>query len=125
MAETTEKTTKTAVKKATPKNEGSSAFAVIETGGKQYRVAEGDLIKVEKMDAKAGDKIKFDKVLMTGSGENINLGFPILEKTVVEAEVVGEGRDKKVLVMKYKAKSRYFKKNGHRQPFQMVKVTKI
>jgi large subunit ribosomal protein L21 len=89
-----------------------STFAVIETGGKQYRVSEGD-------------KIVFDNVLMIDDGSSSDIGTPLLAGTTVTGELVEEGRASKVNVIRYKAKSRYFKKKGHRQPFMRVKITKI
>ncbi len=104
-----------------------STFAVIETGGKQYRVSEGDIITIEKLKGtySEGDKIVFDNVLMIDDGSSSTIGTPTLADTTVTAEYIEEGRGKKVNVIRYKAKSRYFKKNGHRQPFTLVKVTKI
>jgi len=96
-------------------------IAVIETGGKQYKVALGDVLKVEKLaNLKKGDKVIFDKVLLVDD----QIGTPYLDHKV-EGEVQEVGRAKKVTVIKYKAKSRYFKKRGHRQPYTKVKITKI
>lgn len=102
-------------------------FAIIETGGKQYRVSEGDIITIEKIKGEfsVGDKIVFDKVLMTDTGSASKIGTPYLAGTKVTAELVDEGRAKKVTVIRYKAKSRYFKKKGHRQPFMKVKITSV
>ncbi len=104
-----------------------SKFAIIETGGKQYRVSEGDVITIEKLegDFNQGDKIVFDKVLMTDDGKKSDIGTPYLTGAKVTAELVEQGRAKKVTVIRYKAKSRYFKKKGHRQPFMKVKVTTL
>ena len=104
-----------------------SKFAIIETGGKQYRVSEGDVITIEKLpeDYNQGDKIVFDKVLMTDDGKSAQIGTPYLAGANVTTELVDQGRAKKVTVIRYKAKSRYFKKKGHRQPFMKVKVTKL
>lgn len=104
-----------------------SKFAIIETGGKQYRVSEGDVITIEKLegDFNQGDKIVFDKVLMTDDGKKSDIGTPYLTGAQVTAELVEQGRAKKVTVIRYKAKSRYFKKKGHRQPFMKVKVTTL
>jgi large subunit ribosomal protein L21 len=98
-------------------------IAVIKTGGKQYLVKEGDVIKIEKLDAKPGDAVKFD-VLMTAEGDKVNVGSPTLSGKV-DAEVVAHGRDKKIEVVKYKAKSRYTRRTGHRQLFTKVKISKI
>ena len=104
-----------------------STFAVIETGGKQYRVSEGDIITIEKLKGthSEGDEIVFEEVLMIDDGKSSDIGTPTLAGKKVTAELVEEGRGKKVSVIRYKAKSRYFKKRGHRQPFMKVKVTKI
>jgi len=99
------------------------SFSVIMTGGKQYKVASGDTIQIEKVkDLKAGDKIVFDQVLMSYDGSASKIGTPHVSGGKVEGEIVEEGRDKKVVVIKYKQKSRYFKNRGHRQPFMKVKI---
>lgn len=105
----------------------SADFAVIMTGGKQYIVHVGELISVEKMDGDfaAGKEISFDQVLMTHVGSKTAVGNPTVSGATVSAEFIEEGRDKKLVVVKYKAKSRYYKKNGHRQPFMTFKITKI
>ena len=107
------------------------SFAVIKTGGKQYKVEKGDILKIEKLaDAKgepfeANAKIVFDEVLLTDDGKVTVLGTPTISGKTVTASVVGDGRHKKVMVVKYRPKSRYFKKNGHRQPFTEVKIETI
>lgn len=101
-------------------------FAIIETGGKQYLVEEGSTVRIEKLkDAKEGDKVTFDKVLLTDNGSATEVGEPYLKGSTVAAEVTKVGRAPKVVVIKYKAKSNYFKKRGHKQPFVEVKVTKL
>ncbi|MBI5139379.1 50S ribosomal protein L21 [Candidatus Nomurabacteria bacterium] len=105
-------------------------FAVIETGGKQYKVSEGSVLSVEKIKTKGteykeGDKISFDKVLLLEDGKITTVGTPYLAKAKVAAEIMEIGRARKVLVMKYKQKSRYLRRNGHRQPFFKVKITSI
>ena len=102
-------------------------FAIIETGGKQYRVSEGDILSIEKIigEFQPGDKIVFDNVLMTDDGTSSKIGTPTLAGAKVHAELVEEGRAKKITVIRYKAKSRYFKKKGHRQPFMKVRITKL
>ena len=102
-------------------------FAVIQTGGKQYKVSKDELISVEKMkgDYKVGDKVSFDKVLLVDDGKNTTIGTPYITSAKVEAELVGIGRARKVLVMKYKQKSRYLRRNGHRQPLFKVKIIDI
>ena len=99
-------------------------YAVIETGGKQYRVQEGDVITVEKLDAKAGDKVTFDKVLVLSDGKELKVGTPYLDAGVT-ASVVENGKGKKVIIFKYKAKKDYRKKQGHRQPYTMVKIESL
>ena|SRR3989338_1595913 len=99
-------------------------FAVIKTGGKQYKVSEGDVLMVEKLNVE-GDSITFDQVLMTADGETINLGKPILSGVTVTAKVLEEGKAKKKMVFRYKAKTRQRKKKGHRQPYTKVQITKI
>jgi large subunit ribosomal protein L21 len=126
MTTTTKKEEKTTSKAA--KTAKNSKMAVIKTGGKQYLVAEGDVVKIEKLadfDAeKSKGKIVFDEVLMIVDGDNVDLGTPTV-KSKVEAELVEEGRDKKITVIKFKSKSRYFRKSGHRQPFIRARITKI
>ncbi|MDO8620365.1 MAG: 50S ribosomal protein L21 [bacterium] len=102
-------------------------FVVIETGGKQYKVAEGDSIKIEKLsgDYKKGDVVTFDKVLLSDDGISTTIGAPYLAGAKVEAEIVDISRYPKVEVVKYKAKSRYFKLRGHRQPYMKVKIAKV
>jgi large subunit ribosomal protein L21 len=102
-------------------------FAIIETGGKQYMVSLGDTLKIEKIggDFKPGDKISFDRVLMVDNGQDTTIGEPYIKGAVVSGEVKKISRAKKVVVIKYKAKSNYFKKRGHRQPFFEVKITKL
>lgn len=102
-------------------------FAVIQTGGKQYKVAPGDSLLIEKLSGehKVGDKIVFDKVLLVNNGSKTLVGSPTVSGATVEATLAGEGRRKKVLVIRYKQKSRYFKKNGHRQPFMKVTIDAI
>lgn len=102
-------------------------IAVIATGGKQYRVSEGQTLKIEKIKGahKKGGKITFDKVLLVDDGKNATIGMPYIKGAKVEAELVEEGRNQKIDVIKYKAKSRYFKKRGHRQPYFKIKITSI
>ena len=97
-------------------------YAIIETGGKQYRVQEGDVICVEKLNAAVGETVCFDHVLVLGEGEGIQVGTPYVG-TAVEGKVVEEGKGKKVIIFKYKAKKDYRKKQGHRQPYTMVEIT--
>ena len=99
-------------------------YAIIATGGKQYKVSEGDIIKVEKLGVAEGETVTFDQVLAVNNGE-LNIGTPTVAGATVTASVVREGKDKKVIVYKYKNKTGYHKKNGHRQLFTQVKIEKI
>ena len=99
-------------------------YAVIETGGKQYRVKEGDVITVEKLEVEAGEKVVFDKVLMAGDGADLQIGKPYVD-TKVFGQVVENGKAQKVIIFKYKAKKDYRKKQGHRQPYTMIEITGI
>lgn len=99
-------------------------YAVIETGGKQYKVQEGDVITVEKLKAEAGDTITFDKVLLMSDGKEVKVGTPYLAEAVT-GSVVENGKGKKVIIFKYKAKKDYRKKQGHRQPYTMVKIESL
>ncbi len=100
-------------------------YAIIETGGKQYRVQEGDSIRVEKLNFVDGDTIKFDKVLLVANDSNLNVGKPYIDGAVVEAKVEKQGKNKKIVVFKYKPKKDYRNKKGHRQPYTQVKIEKI
>lgn len=114
--------------KAGAKVPNNGSFAIIETGGKQYRVTVGDTIKIEKVNGglKEGDAVIFDKVLLIDNGtDSTDIGTPYIAGAKVSATITEIGRNAKVIVIKYKQKSRYFKKNGHRQPFFKVKIEKI
>lgn len=106
-------------------------FAVIKTGGKQYKVTSGDILKIEKLADEKGQpletagKVVFDKVLLIDDGKTTTVGTPNIVGAKVIASVVGDGRHKKVMVVRYLPKSRYYKKNGHRQPFTEVKIESI
>ena len=100
-------------------------YAVIVTGGKQYKVSEGDTLFVEKIEAEEGSAVTFDQVLMVGEGEDVKVGAPTVAGATVEASVVENGKARKVIVYKYKRKSGYHKKNGHRQQYTAVKIEKI
>ena len=100
-------------------------YAIIKTGGKQYRVAEGDVIMVEKLAAEAGETVAFDEVLAVVDGANTKVGKPLVEGAKVTAKVEAQGKAKKILVFKYKAKSNYRRRQGHRQPFTKVVIEKI
>ena len=99
--------------------------AIIVTGGKQYTVAEGDILFVEKLGVEAEEVVKFDQVLAVLDGENTKFGTPVVEGAAVEAKVVKNGKGKKIHVLKYKAKKNEKKKSGHRQPYTKVESTKI
>ena len=99
-------------------------YAIIATGGKQYKVSEGDVIKVEKLGAAAGETVTFDQVLLVNNGEVV-VGNPTVANANVSATVVKEGKGKKVIVYKYKRKTGYHKKYGHRQAYTEVKIDKI
>ena len=99
--------------------------AVIVTGGKQYTVAEGDVVFVEKLGAEAETTVKFDQVLAVLDGENSKVGTPVVEGAAVEAKVVKNGKGKKITVFKYKSKKNEKKHIGHRQPYTKVEITKI
>ena len=102
-------------------------IAIIETGGKQYVVTQDSVLDVEKISgaSKAGDKITFDKVLLTDDGSETKVGAPYVAGAKVSAELIEEGRDDKVTVIRYRQKSRYFKKRGHRQPYAKVRITAL
>jgi len=100
-------------------------YAIIETGGKQYRVQEGDVVRVEKLDVAEGETVKFDKVLLVADEGELKVGKPYVDGAVVEGTVEGQGKAKKIIIFKYKAKKDYRKKQGHRQPYTQIKIEKI
>ena len=100
-------------------------YAIIATGGKQYLVKEGDVIRVEKLEPQEGESIKFEQVLMLEKDGKYSFGQPLLENSSVEGKVLKQGKGKKIIVLKYKPKKRYEKKTGHRQLFTEVKIEKI
>jgi large subunit ribosomal protein L21 len=100
-------------------------YAIIETGGKQVRVAEGEVIRTDLVGAEVGSDVTFDKVVLAASGDGVKVGTPTLSGASVTGTVLRVGRDKKILVFRYKPKKRVRKLNGHRQPFAEVKITKI
>ena len=99
--------------------------AIIVTGGKQYKVAEGDVLFIEKLDVEAGESVKFDQVLAIIDGEEATFGTPVVEGASVEAKVVKNGKGKKIRIFKYNPKKGYRKRQGHRQPYTKVEITKI
>ncbi len=100
-------------------------YAVIETGGKQYRVQPGDVISVEKLNVEAGAKIDFDRILLASDGTALEIGTPVVEAAKVSGTVVENGKGKKVIIFKYKAKKDFRKKQGHRQPYTMIKIDEV
>jgi large subunit ribosomal protein L21 len=102
------------------------AFAIVETGGKQYKITEGETLSVEKIkDHKDGDKVVFDTVLMVDDGKTTKVGTPYLKGAAIEVELVESGKGKKLHIQKFKSKSRYKRRLGHRQPYSKVSVKKI
>lgn len=100
-------------------------YAIIETGGKQYKVTEGQTIKVERLEAEEDGSVQLDKVLLLADGDNVTIGKPLVEGARVMATVKENGRDDKIIVFKYKAKVRYRRKNGHRQQYTSLNIDKI
>ena len=100
-------------------------FAVIETGGKQYRVNENDIIFVEKLEVNEGDTIVFDRVMALSTGESFEVGTPVVEGASVSGKILSQTKGKKIIVFKMKPKKGYRNKNGHRQPYTKVEITKI
>ena len=100
-------------------------YAVIKTGGKQYRVSPGEEVKLEKLPGEIGDPIAFDKVMIVSDGENVQVGKPYLENTSVVGQLTRHGKSRKIIVFKYKRRKNYRKKRGHRQLFSMVKIEGI
>ena len=99
-------------------------YAIIATGGKQYRVSEGDVLYIEKIDAEVDSTVSFD-VLLLGNEGDVKVGTPVVEGVKVEGKVVAQTRGEKIIVFKYKAKKNYRRKQGHRQPYTKVEITKI
>lgn len=100
-------------------------YAIIETGGKQYRVSEGDFVFIEKVEIAEGEAVEFDRVLTVVTEGNVAIGKPLVAGAKVTGKVVSQGKGKKILVFKYKAKSNYRRRQGHRQPFTKVVIEKI
>ncbi|MDO8504693.1 MAG: 50S ribosomal protein L21 [Candidatus Liptonbacteria bacterium] len=97
-------------------------FSVIATGGKQYKVASGEKVRIEKIEAEVGGTVKFDKVLLKVNGDTVEVGMPHIAGAVVEAKVLDQGRERKKLIFKYHSKTRYRKRRGHRQMFTEVEI---
>jgi large subunit ribosomal protein L21 len=100
-------------------------YAVVNTGGKQYKVQEGETLRVEKLPGDVGTQVTFDKVLMIADGDEISIGCPVVEGAVVHGHIVSQGKAKKILVFKYKRRKRYRRKQGHRQPFTSILIDGI
>ncbi|MDN5347283.1 MAG: large subunit ribosomal protein [Clostridia bacterium] len=100
-------------------------YAIIETGGKQYRVSEGESLRVEKLPVAEGEMVTLDRVLAVGSEEGLKVGKPILQGARVLARVEKQGKGKKIIVFKYKPKKNYRRKQGHRQPYTQIRIEKI
>ncbi|NLJ70707.1 MAG: 50S ribosomal protein L21 [Clostridiaceae bacterium] len=100
-------------------------YAIIKTGGKQYKVAEKDVIYIEKLEGEAGDEITFDQVLALSKDDTIQVGSPFVDGAVVKGEIVKQGKGKKITIFKYRPKKTYRRKMGHRQPYTCVKITSI
>ncbi len=100
-------------------------FAVIKTGGKQYRVKEGQVLKIEKLDAEAGNSVDFNDVLLVSNGDDVKIGAPVVEGALVTAEVVAHGRGDKVKILKFRRRKHSMTRMGHRQWFTEVKITSI
>jgi large subunit ribosomal protein L21 len=100
-------------------------YAIIETGGKQYRVSEGDAISVEKLPYQVGDKVELDRVLLVSGAKGLTIGQPVVEGAKVVARVESEGRGRKILVWKYRPKQRYRRRQGHRQAYTRLRIEKI
>jgi large subunit ribosomal protein L21 len=100
-------------------------YAIVQTGGKQYKVSEGDTLFIEKLEAEAGTEVNFDQVLLVSKDGNVVVGSPVVAGASVTATVLKNGKAKKIIVFKYKSKKNYRKKAGHRQPYTQVQIAKI
>jgi large subunit ribosomal protein L21 len=100
-------------------------YAVVATGGKQYKVQEGEILRVEKLAGEVGSEIAFERVLMTSDGENVQIGQPLVEGALVKGHIVEQGKSKKIIVFKYKRRKRYRRKQGHRQQYTAVRIDTI
>jgi large subunit ribosomal protein L21 len=100
-------------------------YAIVNTGGKQYKIQQGDVLRVEKIPGEVGSPVSFDKVLMFSDGENVNIGRPVLDNVAVKGHIVEQGKDKKIIVFKYKKRKRYRRKLGHRQQYTAIKIDSI
>ena len=100
-------------------------YAVFKTGGKQYRVSEGETLKIEKLEVDPGKKVTFNEVLMIADGENVQVGSPLVDKASVEAKVISQGKGKKVNILKFRRRKNSMKQQGHRQLFTEIQIGKI
>ena len=100
-------------------------YAIVDSGGKQYKIREGETIRVEKISGEVGAAVTFDQVLLFSDGENISVGKPVLENVGVRGQIVEQGKAKKIIVFKYKRRKRYRRKQGHRQQYTAVKIDRI
>ena len=100
-------------------------YAVVTSGGKQYKVEEGETLKVEKIPGDVGSSVKFDRVLMIADGDTVSIGQPVLDDALVEGHIVEQGKSKKIIVFKYKRRKRYRRKQGHRQHFTAIQIDSI
>ena len=100
-------------------------YAVVNTGGKQYKVQQGEVLRIEKIPGEVGSPVTFDRVMMFSDGETVNIGQPVLDDVAVEGHIVAQGKAKKILVFKYKRRKRYRRKQGHRQEFTAVQIDTI
>ena len=100
-------------------------YAVIKTGGKQYKVSEGETLKIEKLEVDPGKKVTFKEVLMVADGDNVKVGSPLVEKASVEAKVISQGKGKKINILKFRRRKNSMKQQGHRQLFTEIQIGKI
>ena len=100
-------------------------YAIISSGGKQYKVEQGEIFRVEKLPGEIGAPVSFDKVLMLSDGETVQIGKPVLDKVTVQGHIVEQGKSKKIIVFKYKRRKRYRRKQGHRQSFTSIQIDTI
>ena len=100
-------------------------YAIVNTGGKQYKIQQGDILRVEKIPGEVGSSVSFDKVLMFSDGENVSIGRPVLDNVSVKGHIIEQGKAKKIIVFKYKRRKRYRRKQGHRQQYTAIKIDSI
>jgi large subunit ribosomal protein L21 len=105
--------------------EADPMYAVVNTGGKQYKVQQGEVLRIEKIPGDVGNPVTFDRVMMFSDGETVSIGQPVLDNVAVEGHIVAQGKAKKILVFKYKRRKRYRRKQGHRQEFTAVQIDSI